>query len=223
MQKERNSYEQSVVSLFDDLKNNRPSSSPPVIPVYRNKKVIAYLRIISVASLRNPTEIRYLTAWRKRNQIWFPSQFKVTLSGTKKWSMNNLIKAKDRVLFMVVDLTGQSIGHVGLYRFDFEKKSCEIDNIIRGKNVIPGVMTDAVKSLVWWSRDFLKLKDFTLKVFNDNTRALDLYNRIGFREIRRTPLNKVIENGIVNWKELTNTDIAKPERYMVEMKLLKQP
>lgn len=221
MQKREMSFEDKVTSVFSCLKNNHPTISSPVISVTRNNGIIALLRVISTASLQNSEEVKHLAAWRKKNQIWFPSQFKVTLKGTKRWSKTALLEQKDRILFMILDLSGNYLGHVGLYRFDFMNKSCELDNVVRGANILPGVMFDASKALINWSKETLGLKDFTLKVFHDNQRALNLYHRLGFREILRIPLAKTVKNGVTSWEEITDKSVLKAERYFVEMKLIK--
>lgn len=215
------SFEDKVISVFSCLKNNQPTIASPIIPVIRDGLVIAVLRVVSVASLHNAQEIRNLATWRKRNQIWFPSQFKVTSEGTKRWSETGLLKQKDRILFMILDLTGNYIGHIGLYRFDFAKRSCELDNVMRGNKSLPGVMFDAARTLIHWSRETLGLKDFTLKVFHDNQRAINLYAELGFREIVRIPLSKTIKNKVVSWNETTDKSVIKAERYFIEMKLSK--
>ena len=87
---------------------------------------------------------------------------------------------------MIEDLNGIAIGHVGLYRFDFDRKTCEIDNIIRGEKGIPGVMTSAITALCRWGEEELGIQAYTLRCKVDNTKALALYKRCGFREYEKT-------------------------------------
>lgn len=170
-----------VEDIFQKLKNNSACESSPVIPIQRDNEVIGVLRVVSRASIKDFKEIARLATWRKRNEKWFPSQFRVTLAGTKRWASANLVEQPDRILFMIEDLSGEPIGHVGLYRFDFAHKSCEIDNVIRGKNGIPGIMTAAVIALCQWGKSVLGVNYYTLRVCNDNTKAIALYKRCGFR------------------------------------------
>ena len=45
-----------------------------------------------------------------------------------------------------------------------------------------------------WGREELGIKNYALQTFSNNTRALNLYNRLGFKEVRREPL-VMVENG----------------------------
>ena len=83
-----------------------------------------------------------LAKWREKANPYFPSQFPVTLSeGTHRWLVKGLLETPDRILFWVKTAdrpAGQP--RVGLFRFDFDGKSVEVDNIVRGEEgVAPGV------------------------------------------------------------------------------------
>jgi RimJ/RimL family protein N-acetyltransferase len=202
-------FRKRVTAIFYELKNNIPSVSAPVIPIYQKGVVVAVLRVVSKESLRKPQEIQAFTSWRQKSNRWFPSQFRVTYSGTKRWSKAQLLDKEDRILFMIEDLKGRKIGHIGFYRFDFKARSCEVDNVIRGVNRIPGVMTAAVGVLCAWGKEILGIKTYYLRVVSHNTKAVALYKRAGFSEVERIPLKKVINNGAVVWEELpSNTNYA---------------
>ena len=63
---------------------------------------------------------------------WFPKQFNVTIEGTKRWLEKGVIDTEDRLLFLITS-NGVTIGHIGLYRFDYRAHSCELDNVLREK------------------------------------------------------------------------------------------
>ena len=42
-----------------------------------------------------------LALWRDCNQKFFPSQFRVTIAGTKKWTKSEMMQKSDRILFFL--------------------------------------------------------------------------------------------------------------------------
>lgn len=161
--------------------------------------------------------ISLLTLWRKNNDWWFPSQFNVTYEGTKRWLTSQLIEKKGRILFFLEDRKHNKIGHMGLYTFNYEENSCEIDNVIRGKKSAPGVMTDALQVLLKWTYDVLKIQTIYLRVFSDNERAIQLYRRCHFVDECIIPLKKEIHDDGTYWIEELKMK-EKPERSFLKMR-----
>ncbi|HUW65468.1 MAG TPA: GNAT family N-acetyltransferase [Spirochaetia bacterium] len=186
-----------------------------------NNVVRGRLRPLTVESIQSVDEIRMLMEWRQATQEWFPSQFNVTYDGTKNWLENQVVGEKERILFFLESHDGLPVGHVGLYRFDFKKKSCELDNIIRGNSKLPGAMRIGCSALIDWAFDRLYVESIFLRVFSDNSRAIRLYNSLGFREILRVPLMKVQEGSVTRWLDVIGRPYQEVERYFVTMKLAK--
>ncbi len=126
----------------------------------------------------------------------------------------------DRLLFWVVAQSGQRIGHVGLFRFNYDLAQVEIDNIVRGESaVLPGVMEASVQALLNWTFQQLEISDVFLRVFSDNPRAIRLYERCGFRETMRMPLQRIADGDVVRWIEVDGSYRGEVSRYFVTMKL----
>jgi perosamine synthetase len=161
--------------------------------------------------------ISLLAKWRKNNEVWFADQFPVTLKRTQAWFINRLIDTEDRLLF-IIEVNDTYIGHVGLFRFDFRNRSCEIDNIVRGDKGYPGIIGAAITCLMRWGKDVLQLLGYTLETTSDNVRALRLYDRLGFIEHKRIPLryNKTQEGG--SWTVAPKQYKGSVKRYEVFMK-----
>lgn len=177
------------------------------------------LRPVTYWSLDNDNEIEMLTNWRKKAQIWFPTQFEVTKEGTKNWLKNSVLQKKDRILFWVDDEKNNPIGHVGLNRFDYRKKFCEIDNIVRGeKTESKKAMYLACDKLIDWAIHELKVNNLYLRVTSDNERARTLYEKLSFIEIQKTPLMRIEEQEIVHWREIVGNPYYETDRYSVTMK-----
>lgn len=180
---------------------------------------IRYKLVLMTAECADDSSLMDLLGrWRKENEQWFLSQFPVTVERTTKWFSNGVINAEDRLLFLM-DIGGRYIGHVGLYRFDFENSSCEIDNIVRGESSHPGIMGAAVNDMMKWGVGSLKLKSYALRVLSDNERALKLYRKLGFREFKRTPLVYKEGNDGPELAEDDNAQKDKIVKYFVSMKV----
>jgi len=142
--------------------------------------------------------VEMLAAWREKHAWWFPAQFKVTTEGTARWLKKGVVETPDRLLFMI-SVDGRYIGHVGLFRFEFDDRTCEIDNIVRGEPGHPGLIGDAITSMIRWGSTHLGLKGFTLQTFADNEKSLALYARLGFRQVKKVPLLKIEAEDRVEW------------------------
>lgn len=134
--------------------------------------------------------IKLLSRWRKKNEYWFQAIFKITADGTKIWLKEKVMDVPDRLLFMI-KVKNQYIGHIGLFRFNFNKKICEIDNIMRGKPLYPGIMKEAIKLMMEWGKNNLELTRYGLQTSSDNEKALRLYQKLGFAEKKRLPLIQI--------------------------------
>lgn len=211
-------FKAKVAKIFLNLKNEKNTSVSPIIPIYNKDLLLGYLRAVTKSSLDSNEDVRLLSKWRKQSEWWFPAQFKVTAIGTKKWLQGRLLDTSDRFLFMIETPSGIPIGHIGLFRFNFSEKSCEIDNVIRGEPYVPGIMTYAVHAIIAWAKKELGVKEIYLQVFSDNKKAIKLYERCGFREVNRVPMKKVVEEDRTSWLEVSGNQ--KGERTNIYMKLL---
>jgi len=165
--------------------------------------------------------IRLLAKWRKNSEQWFLTQFPVTVERTRKWYRKLLMDDADRLLFLI-KIDGNYVGHVGLNRFDFEHQTCEIDNIVRGEKGYPGLMESAIRVMMMWGRQELRLKGYTLSTSSDNQKALALYRKLGFIVVKQMPLvyKKTTNGG--EWVVAPSIYSKPIVRYEVYMKQLKQ-
>lgn len=156
--------------------------------------------------------------WRKKNEIWFSSQFNVTVERTTKWFKERLIDAPDRLLFMI-RVGNDYIGHIGLFRFNFETRTCEIDNIIRGEPAYSGIMNDAIRDMMNWGKTALGLNGYSVKTFLDNAKAVRLYEKLGFKEFLRIPMIQIEGKDGLEWVEAPEDYDKQVNKYDVVMKL----
>jgi RimJ/RimL family protein N-acetyltransferase len=208
-------FQTFIESKLKDLKERE---DPLAIPFQYVNVKNARLECVTHEHLHDKELIHALTEWREKSAWFFPSQFTVTVEGTEKWLLHQLLQKKDRILFLI-KIEDTTVGHMGLYTFNYSEESCEIDNVVRGLSEYPGIMSNALAALISWTFSDLKIKNLYLRVFEDNPRAIALYERLGFVTVRRIPLVKHISDTMTSWEE--SDSIKKAERYFILMKYRK--
>ena len=135
----------------------------------------------------NYSMMERLGRWRKENEKWYLSQFPISPRRTKLWFVYHVTAQPDRLLF-IISKNGKYIGHVGLFRFDFLRDCAEIDNVLRGEKEFKGIMGISILAVMRWGEQNLDIKEYSLKVLSDNTRAVRLYEKLGFKTVKKIPL-----------------------------------
>lgn len=164
--------------------------------------------------------INLLTIWR--NKFWdaFPEKFNATNERTRKWLNEQVLKKPDRILFLIL-LNKKKIGHIGIYRYDETENSAEIDNVVRAvRDQLPGLMEKVTRFLIDWMFKELNLSKIKLKVFSDNYKAINLYERCGMVTVGNIPLKRINTKSGWKWQE-TKLDATKEygERYFITMEI----
>jgi len=198
------------------LKEN-PFRSISLATTYNDQDV--HLVLITRECIDNDNIVSLLSRWRKENEFWFQAIFPVSDAGTKIWLKNKVIEEKDRLLFLI-QINNRYIGHVGLWKFDFDHQSCDIDNVVRGEPDYPGAMYDSIVLLQDWARKTLAIKDFYLHSLVENHRALKLYKRLGYEIIETEPLIKIINGERIEWISPPADYAGRVERHEVKMMLM---
>lgn len=125
--------------------------------------------------------VEELLRWRVSAK--FHGDENLSLAGTARWLKNHLLELDDRILFVVLDGFGNRLGHLGLwFRSDEE---LELDNVIKNPNAnVPGVMSEATKSLGRWVNEFLGIEKIYLRVREGNSHAINFYQNLGFIDVQ---------------------------------------
>lgn len=176
------------------------------------------LILLSESHVSDTRLIKLLASWRRMHERWFPAVFPVTLHGTRGWLRDKVIQEPDRILFMI-KIKNHYIGHIGLYRFNFRNNSCEIDNIVRGIDEYPGIMANAICRMMRWGRTEFGITTYELTTTSDNKKALNLYQKLGFTEVKRIPLIRIAKPDRIEWQNAPKTYSGTIKRYNVVMKL----
>jgi RimJ/RimL family protein N-acetyltransferase len=187
------------------------------LPIVSDGQVKGKLDPIINDDVEDEKVVKLLAKWREENSFAFPSQFTVTLPGTKSWLQKQLLENETRLLFLIKDEAGIPIGHIGLYSFDFAENSCEIDNVVRGeKNGHRGIMTMALETLLQWTNEVITPDTIFLRVFSDNQPAIKLYRRCHFIDHELIPLRKIEKDSGKFWEETNDKKLA--DKYFLKMK-----
>lgn len=164
--------------------------------------------------VKNDNVVKVLAEWRNKFYDAFPSRFKVTIDGTGNWLQKQVIDNEDRFLFLIKK-NGDILGHLGFFRFSKEENSCEVDNVVKGTEGYPGLMTMALNRMIDFAFKELQLSSLSLRVFADNERAIRLYEKCGFKGQKKIPLSRKGTDELYSWEECE--DDSKAQRFFLQM------
>jgi RimJ/RimL family protein N-acetyltransferase len=210
--------ERRIQALFRHAKE-LPSGWRTAHPVVLNGHQVARLEPVTQSDHDQPALIELFARWREAAANFFPTQFPLTLEGTRIWLTNQVLGVSDRILFWIrSDFDGVRLGHLGLFHLDAAASSIELDNVVRGvPRLAPGLMEASVRAVIHWTADHLGLEEMRLRVFADNTRAVRLYERCGFSVCGEIPLVKLEEPELTRWVEQSSCPDLPSERRFLEM------
>jgi RimJ/RimL family protein N-acetyltransferase len=173
----------------------------PVLSLPVGRPVAALLRPVAPAgSPRHEADVKLITEWRNLYPRCFMTEFMATCERTARWLAEQVVPDDRRILFLLDQLDGRALGHMGIVA-DWEGGFGEADAILRGRNGLPGVMSEALTTLMTWARDGLGLERIGLRVRSDNPQALRFYEKRGLVETRRIPLRCCQETDRLCWVE----------------------
>jgi perosamine synthetase len=125
-----------------------------------------------------------LSRWRRENSFAFPGQGPIGPDWAAEWLRAEILADAGRIVFLVLDRFGHSVGHVGLAAGD--QLALEVTDVVRGeKTVQPGLMGAAVAGLLAWAEDCFRAARVSLRV-PENLHAIRFFERAGFRGAGRS-------------------------------------
>ena len=212
--------ERRILALFRHAKE-QPSGWRTALPVILNGHQAGRLEPVTESDHGQPPLVDLLAKWREAARDAFPTQFQITLEGTRNWLTNQVLGIPDRILFWIRgDHDGARLGHLGLFHLDAAANTIELDNVVRGvQRAAPGLMEASVRTLMHWTAEHVGLEEMSLRVFADNLRAVRLYERCGFSIVREIPLVKLVESEVTRWVEQSAHANLRSERRFLEMRL----
>ena len=131
-------------------------------------------------------DLEMTLAWRNRDEVrrWFKHSDVVTLENHRAWFRQHQL-VDDALMFIVENNeTREPVGQVSIYAIDREIGEAEVGRFIAAPGASgKGFIRDAIEALVAFAFGELQLQRVFLEVFTDNTRAIRLYESLGFVHI----------------------------------------
>ncbi|RZT30825.1 GNAT family N-acetyltransferase [Cupriavidus agavae] len=185
-----------IAGIKGSASTNRVSLSIPV-----GRPVRAMLRPIPTREgCISQIDLELLSEWRNRYVKSFLTEFVAHATRTERWLVDYVHANPSKLLFMVEDLDGKPLGHIGIDFIDWETGYGEADAIVSGGDSPRGLMKEALRTMLQWAEDQLGLTRLAVRVRSDNT-ALEFYRKVGFVEQKRVPLNVERTEHMVRWYE----------------------
>src|SRR5437588_398790 len=97
------SLQEHVLGTIRLLKQGRTAEADWQ-PIVHNRRTVGWLEPVTWLDADRQDAIALLANWRENAAHAFPSQFPVTLVGTHRWLIRQLLEVSDRMLFWVTAL-----------------------------------------------------------------------------------------------------------------------
>ena len=157
-----------------------------------------HVKLVPVTELSvSPELVAMLGEWRDQHQYAYPTRFKITTDGTTRWLSQAVLGNADRLLFLVTDANEFPLGHIGLLVRTDRPRTVELDNVLRGRQVVPGAMQAATALLELWAYDYLGATHMVLRVLGSNHHAITFYESMGYSHCGELPLAESREEHLV--------------------------
>lgn len=130
--------------------------------------------------------IAQMAEWRFNARNNFFARFPYSPPSMRRYLEDVSISQPDSLLFMIL-LMDVFVGHLGIRQAS--GTSVEIDSVMRGGDATPrGLMRHSMNALLSLVFDQLGIERARLRVLDNNTRARQLYESVGFRMVGSRPL-----------------------------------
>lgn len=128
---------------------------------------------------RSKDTAELLSEWRERYLHTYPTRSEITNEGTKLWFQNAVLDNPQRVLFWIMDSGLNRLGHIGIV-FQPDQDLMEIDNVLRGVNMYPGLMSEALRAIESIIELEFSMSSVKLRVLESNDHAHQFYLKNGY-------------------------------------------
>lgn len=210
-----------IAQTIAGLKMPPDPGRPQRFPVEADGRTLAYLR--PVPAVRRgvaAADARLMAEWRNHHKNAFFTWITATEEATSRWLTSVYAPNDTDIIFMLERPEGTAFGHVALYNFEREAPACEFGRILRGPERGPdGGMTHGCLAALRWATDRLGIERFVLEVFADNSRAIALYEKLGFERAATLPLRRTDHAGITRWEKIPASAMPAhaPDGYALRM------
>jgi RimJ/RimL family protein N-acetyltransferase len=160
----------------------------------------------------NDKDVTNLTKWRNLYKNSFLTEFIATDEQTFEWLYKKVHFDDSKILFMLENKNLESIAYLGIGYINWKISYVEADSIVSAGISPKGLMTEALKTLLYWANGQLRLTEVGVRVLSDNP-ALAFYKKMGFVETKRVPLVRKELGNVITWVEDFQLNTA--DRFLV--------
>lgn len=139
----------------------------------------------------NDNDIEIMRQWRNKenitNNIFIDNRI-ISEEDQIRWYKRYKINKYDEMF--IIKINEISVGTVALYNIDYKSGSAEFGRLLigdinnRGKNIA----LIATKAICYYGFNGLSLDRINLKVYKNNIKAINLYKKVGFTEIKEVDI-----------------------------------
>jgi hypothetical protein len=151
------------------------------------------LREVTIDDYNDYNALRRLRDWRIKNRFAYVGDYEITTSSIRKWLKSYVLDNPHRHLYWIL-INGEYIGHIGKIDDPEDYLVMELSDVSRGKDKFPGMMAWALNTLTW------TYETVTLKVRDDNTHAIEFYEKNGYKGVRKEGPYRVYERHNKIWR-----------------------
>jgi perosamine synthetase len=185
----KTTFYKETIAAIKSLKDPMLISSASVQVSDQFGELVGVLRPLVHGDIADSRVIQILALWRSQHQYAYPTRFSVSIEGTKTWLERGVQENANRILFLLEVPHHGPVGHIGLLLN--EMGELEIDNVLRGDSVAPGLMALAMRALEEFVYEELGANVLQLKVLQSNQRALNFYKKYEYKAVAEVPMGSV--------------------------------
>lgn len=164
-------------------------------------------------------DVADMTVWRNFYPDAYLTVFFATWERTYNWLIRHYMPSDTDLMIMFEDSRRVPFGHIAFvdFRVDELGSRCELSRVVRGPGLGPqGGMKKALAKALEWAAGTFSIDAFTLRVFADNNRAVQLYESTGFVKSGEIGMAKVETGDGYRWKEVGLDKAERKEIHMIK-------
>ena len=150
----------------------------------KSRKIITMGKRVNLTTIKK-SDLKTLQKWRNSKDIWpYSTQYiLLNMNNQKKWYKENLQKKSNRIMFMITNKVGKTIGICGLIDTNLKDKSASIAIIIGEiKYHDKGLGKEILQLLINYGFIKLKLHKIDAEVFAYNQKSIILFQKMNFKQ-----------------------------------------
>jgi RimJ/RimL family protein N-acetyltransferase len=166
--------------------------------------------------LRDDDLIATLARWRDVNMSIYPTQFRVSVDGTRDWLRDTILGGPDRLLFLIRRPDRRIVGHIGFMELSEADRSLRLAYMM-SENAPSGLITAATWRMHQWAAEEFEPDYIWAPPFADNDPPIGILAKLGYRNERLIPLRKVESPGRIDYLPMDDDDRGPPDRFWRRM------